>query len=41
MSTLDPDQGYVIHVARENGAIGPMYTIEWEDGLRETTINQK
>jgi len=33
--------GKVIHVNRSNPTIGPVYTVEWQDGLRETGLNTK
>ena len=34
-------RGFVIHVSRLNRSMGPVYTIEWEDNLRETDILQR
>jgi hypothetical protein len=31
--------GRVLHVGRSNLAVGPVYTVEWQDGLRETNLN--
>jgi hypothetical protein len=34
-------KGKVVHVNRGNKAVGPIYTLVWEDGLRETNINTR